>query len=219
MNIATFSIRESLSSAWELFKKHWMVLVGAMVLTAIAQSFPGYLMGDTNPIAQLLSYLISIFLSAGMMRLYLDATDGKMPDLQALFSQGKFFLNALFASILMWIAIMVGLVLLIVPGVYIATRLFFVMALVIDKGLGPIEAMRASWALTEGQILHLVKLWLTFVGILLLGALALIVGLLVAVPVATLMLTIVYRKLAPVGAPDMEVVPVAETVDHHSTNG
>jgi uncharacterized membrane protein len=214
MNIATFSIRESLSSAWKLFTQHWMVLVGAMVLMAIIQSFPGYLMGDKNPVAQILSYLISIFLSAGMMRIYLDATDGKMPDLKDLFSQGSLFLKALFASVIMWIAIIVGLILLIIPGVYIATRLFFVMAFVIDKGLGPIEAIRASWALTEGQLLHLVKLWLTFVGILILGALALIVGLLVAVPVATLMLTIVYRKLAPLGAPDMEVVPVTHSADH-----
>lgn len=210
MNTVTFSISESVKSAWGLFTKNWMVFLGAMVISFVIDNIPTAVLGNASQIGSLLSYLISIFFMAGMLRIMLNAVDGKTPKIAELFSEGKSYLKLLFTAILVNIAVIIGLIFLIIPGIYVGIRLFFALTLVVDKGLGPIEAIKESWRLTEGNIFHLLKLWLVFIGITILGILALIVGLLVAVPVATLLITIAYRKFSPAASMEMQAVPLPE---------
>lgn len=211
MTTVTFSIKTLLSTAWKLFTKHWVVLIGAMVISVIFNNIPNIILGNDSQIASLLSYLVSIFFMAGMLRIMLTAVDGKTPEFSHLFSEGKSFLRLLGTAILVNIAVIVGLILLVIPGIYVGIRLFFALTLVVDKGLGPIAALQESWRMTEGNVFHLLKLWLVFIGLTILGVLALIVGLLVAMPVATLLITAVYRAFSPLGVPlETEVVSIPQ---------
>jgi hypothetical protein len=80
-------------------------------------------------------------------------------------------------------------------------RLQFFAYFVVDKNKNPIEAIKASWEATAGSELNLLVLWFASLGIVILGVLALFVGLLAAIPVVLLAVTFVYRRLSWVEAP------------------
>lgn len=193
----TFSIKEALKIGWELFQKYWMVLIAVMVISIVAENLPVWILGKGNMgIGRLLSFLVTAFFTAGMVRVLLDAIEGKALTINTLFSQGAYYFNMLGALFLYTIAVMVGFILLIVPGIYLSTRLLFVPFLVIDKNLNPVDALKESWKMTEHDFFHFFKLWLVFIGLAILGAILLLVGLLVTIPIAALAVAFVYRKLS-----------------------
>ncbi|MBY0357110.1 MAG: hypothetical protein K2W82_03840 [Candidatus Obscuribacterales bacterium] len=61
-----------------------------------------------------------------------------------------YFWSFLAVQFLSTLLIAVGFCLLIVPGIFIAVRLAFAPYLVIDRNLGPIEAMKESWQMVTG---------------------------------------------------------------------
>lgn len=91
----------------------------------------------------------------------------------------------------------------IVGFVYINMRLMFATYLIVDTNTEVIAALKQSWQLTRGEIWTIIKLALLSILVVVLGGLALLVGLLVAIPViafayAHLYLTLVARNQAPV---------------------
>ena len=81
------------------------------------------------------------------------------------------------------------------PGVIVGLMFMFTTFIVIDRGLGPIEAMKESRRITDGHKWTLLGFSLMLVLINLLGMLALVVGLLVTIPVSSLALVQAYRLL------------------------
>jgi len=67
---------------------------------------------------------------------------------------------------------------------------------VVDRGLGPIEAMQESWRITKGHKWQLFLLFLALLGINLLGFLALFIGIFVTAPMTLVALAHAYRTLA-----------------------
>ena len=80
----------------------------------------------------------------------------------------------------------IGIPLLFVLGVIFSLMFMFSGFLVIDRELGPIEAMKESYRITRGHKWKLFGLLLLLSLINLLGLLAFIVGLFVSVPVSLL---------------------------------
>jgi hypothetical protein len=88
------------------------------------------------------------------------------------------YLHIVLANLLTVALIMLGMILLIVPGIIIACRLVFVSYLVMDRKLDPIVAVEESWRLTRGHgwtvfgmailsfLIFLAGLIMLFVGIL-----------------------------------------------------
>lgn len=85
---------------------------------------------------------------------------------------GRFLLVTVLTSLLT----MAGILLLVVPGVIWALKYGFASAFVLDEDLGVIESMRASAALTDGVKWQLFAQGFAFLGVILLGLLALFVG-------------------------------------------
>jgi len=93
----------------------------------------------------------------------------------------------------------VGLGLLIIPGIYLALRLQFFTAIIVEEDGGILESLRRSWEITKGQAMPLFLVFLTMVGISIVGFLLFIVGIFVAIPLTYMMYAYTYRKLsAPV---------------------
>jgi len=99
-------------------------------------------------------------------------------------------------SILVGLAIGIGFVLLIVPGILAMLFFMFSTVIVIDRDLGPIEAMKESMRIGRGCRWSLLGLVVLLALIVFVGMLALFVGLLVAMPVATLAFIHAYRVLS-----------------------
>jgi uncharacterized membrane protein len=92
--------------------------------------------------------------------------------------------------------LVVGVPLLVVLAVILSLMLLFSGFLVIDRGLGPIQALKESHRITQGYKWTLFVLCLLLVLVNLAGLLALIVGIFVSAPVSLLALTHAYRVLS-----------------------
>ena len=204
------SIGDCIRFGWETFKKRPGILIGAFVLTTLLPSIPGLLFpspevapGVPPPppttaemIATLISVVIGIFVTIGMttfaLRAHDDIASVKMGDLW----NPQPFWRFLGAEVLAGIIIFVGFLLLVVPGVIASLGLCFVLYVVIDRGDGPINALKESWRLTKGSKWQLFLLVLALIGLNLLGLLLLLVGILVTVPITWQAVTHAYRTLA-----------------------
>ncbi len=80
-------------------------------------------------------------------------------------------------------------------GFVLSTTFLFSMYLVIDRKLGPINALKESARITKGNRMSVFLLMLTTFGICVLGFVAFIVGLLVAIPVVSIAFSRAYRIL------------------------
>lgn len=204
-----FSATGMIRWGWETFGKRPLVFVGfALVLGVVswligADAHPG----DPLPVLTAVAGLIvAIFLDMGATAFMLKAHDALDTVTLADLWHPDDFWNYLLASALSGIAIIVGLVLLIVPGIIAAIAFLFVKFLVIDRHLEPIAAMKESARMTKGHRFELFVLVLLLVGLNILGMLLAGIGMLVTIPLSALALVRAYRLLAtptalPVAAP------------------
>jgi uncharacterized membrane protein len=201
-----FSTGSALRFGWETFKKRPWFFVGSTVVillaSALIDTFSGAIdatVGGSAEQPSLVATVINLglgtLLGMGATAFYLAAHDNpEAVDLSALWHPQPFW-KYLGASILYALAIVVGLVLLIVPGIIFALMFMFTTFIVIDRGLGPIEAMKESNRITYGHKWTLLGFTLMLVLINLLGVIALVVGLLVSIPVSSLAVAYAYRVL------------------------
>lgn len=145
--------------------------------------------------SRVVQQLVSIFLQLGLIRVGLNLVSGKEVSIGMLFGEGSKMLRAIGASILFAFAMIIGLVLLIVPGIYIAVRYGQFMNAIVDRDLGVMEAFSYSESITTNNRMNLFILALFIFGIGLLGALLCLVGLLVVGPVVWLAGLVAYRWL------------------------
>lgn len=212
-----FSPGDAIRFGWETFKKRPWFFIGAMVILAVANIAVGIVSGAVDTITggsyeeptvlgNLVSYLLGVLISMGMTAFFLASHDNPHAvDFATLWHPSpywKFFATSVLASL----AVGIGLVLLIVPGLIAMVLFMFSTFLVIDRGLGPIDALKASMEMTRGNRWPLFWFILLCLLIILVGALALGVGLLVAAPIVGIAFAYAYRLLsgyaAQVAPPD-----------------
>ncbi len=241
----TFSISEALAFGWETFKKNvgfFIILVVILGIFQFGVSFlVSWLTGETNvyvnvgstqyqqtkegvfagnpaivTLLNVISTIISLLISIGMMKIFLDFVDGKKGDLKDLYQQYPLALKYIGASILEGLIVLAGFLFFIIPGIYLAVKLSMTTYVVVDKKAGPIDAIKSSYEITKGNWWNLVFLGVVSGLIAIAGALALLVGLFVAIPVIMIAYAFAYRKLsgsivapAPVAAAPVAPAPVA----------
>lgn len=112
------------------------------------------------------------------------------------------FLNLVGLGLLVMIFVVVGLFLLVIPGIYLAVSYAFAYALAIDKGLGIWDAMETSRRTVTRQWWRVFGLLLLGIPFAILGFLCLGVGIFVALPLIMGATAYAYEDLcnpAPVG--------------------
>ena len=95
-------------------------------------------------IAFVLNTSIKVLLLLGVARIYLNLARGRAARLGMLFQDMRLFLPALAAYWLYSLAVGIGFVLLFIPGVILWMGLQFWVYLMVDRGLGPIQALERS---------------------------------------------------------------------------
>jgi len=205
-----------------------LTYIGVMLLVGIVMGMFDAATGMTPPpsdnpfenqgslINQLVTNLVSIFLSLGATRIGLNIVDGKAFNTGMLFDGGQFFIRAVIAAILFTVMMIivclpliislfsahgdfgiVGLVFIptIVAIIYLSLRFGFYLFAIVDKDLGAIEALQYSSRITTGQRLILFGMSFVMGLIIIAGLLALIIGVIFAIPVAMLSWVVGYRWL------------------------
>jgi len=99
------------------------------------------------------------------------------------------------AAILMYFLTVLGLVLLIIPGIYLMIAYMMSMALIIDKGLGVWEAMEASRKAISKHWFKIFFIYLLIWLLMIVAALPLLIGLIWVIPLATIMHGIMYKYM------------------------
>lgn len=197
-----FSVAEALRFGWETLKRNlglalaigaagflFMLLLNG--LTQASQRYAGLAMGFG-----FLSQLVQIVLSLVWVRFALALVDGRPVDLQQLLpDEPKTFFNYVAASILLGLMVLVGLLFLVVPGIYLAVRYGFAGYVVADGRAEVLDAFHRSSEITRGARGRLFLLSLALLGLNVLGALAFGVGLLFTVPMSVFATSLVYRRL------------------------
>lgn len=141
----------------------------------------------------LLNNVVSVFLSLGVTQITLNLVSGKEANVGLLFSGLPKLLRAIGASILYTLMVMVGLILLVVPGIFLAIRFAYFMHAIVDRDKGVIDSLSYSWSLTTNNWGNIFLLGLLSFGLAIAGLLALCVGVLVAIPIIMLMSSVAYR--------------------------
>jgi len=216
---------EALTLAWARFKEFPAVLVLAYFLNLLLVVIAGQignvpmLVGAIRPSAlasvmtlggALVGQVVAAFLQVGTMRIVLDAARGKAPELGTLLGGGDRFLPMFLLNLLMFPAIALGFLLLVVPGVIIALGLSIAPFYVVDAGMGPVEAMKASWEATRGQRGELFVLGLAGFGLSLLGMLMCCVGWLATTPLVYVAMAIAFVRMSGLGVVASMASPQAQ---------
>lgn len=196
----SFSKKEACIVAWQRFRERPFFLIGVFVLTTVISIVASYIArevgsGAVSVILAVLDVVVQVLMSMGitliLLRVY-DQTDTSYADL---FEPMHLFWKYTLMSILVFAAVLVGLVLFIIPGIIVAIALLFAAYLVIDRQLGPIAAIQESLRITNGHRWNLFIFIIILIAFNTLGALFFGVGLLLTIPLSVLATVHVYRWL------------------------
>lgn len=145
---------------------------------------------------QLLSMLIFGPLGIGIFFLAVRHSIGKRAEPGQLLNYFPEYLIPIFVvTLLSYIAIGLGLLLLIIPGIYLFVGLSFAIPLTVDKGLSATQAMTVSVKAVHRHWFAILGFLLLAIFVNLVGALALIVGLLWTIPLTSLAYASLYRDM------------------------
>lgn len=206
----SFDVGQATSDAWRTTIQNLPAMIGV------------YVIGTILMYVGLIAFVfVTPVLLFGFTKYYINAYDGEgeFGDLFVGFSNYGTVLGQMLGFFLLMIVIFVGAASVQYVGIFtgnesltligglismifhliVGVRLYWSVMFVVDQGMGPVDAIKASWNATSGNWFRLVLLMLVAFAVVLAGILALGVGILVAAPMTQVMLTASYRQC--VGSP------------------
>ena len=191
------SIGGSFSFAWtKIFGKAFLTLLVVMIIAGLLDgptaslkfNFDGHSSIQTLFLLPLVFFgiaYVTLFVPVidyGEQYVFLKAIRDEEADIMLLFDGFRTkYLNIILSNLIVIALVIMGLVMLIIPGIIIACRLVFVSYLVMDKDLEPIKAIEKSWQMTKGHgwtifFMAIISFFLVIAGII-----AFIVGVFIAI--------------------------------------
>ena len=171
-------IGEILSTALHLYRRHWRTLLTIAAVVVVPITLLHYLVGDlvrtqgettrngvvetatwsvgiAGLVAALAGILMYLVLSGAITRAVAAEVAGQDPSVEQSYRFGFHRLGSvLLVSVLVGLAIVGGLILFIIPGIYIGIRLCVSIEALVVEGRRGTEAMGRSWALVGGHWWH-----------------------------------------------------------------
>ena len=194
-----FSPGAAISYAWSATVKNLgpLVLMTLVILLAQVVLQVGF-SGGEGVIALLLSIatsVVSLILAMGLIRAALRVTDGGTPELSQLTEtdqRGPYIVQA----ILVGLAIGIGLLVCIIPGLIAAVLFAFAGYAVIDARDGDaVGAIKRSFEIVKGNFGAVLGLMVLLILINIVGALLCVIGLLFTYPMTSVAIAYAYRTL------------------------
>ncbi|AHB41123.1 Integral membrane protein [candidate division SR1 bacterium RAAC1_SR1_1] len=193
--------KEIMSQSRKLTKKNvWKYMLG-VVLVFFLQILQQEISEPNQPMTlaiAILTILLGIAylrVDFGLKGLSLSLVEDKIIKSLDIFVSAEKFVKYFVAYIIIVVFSLIGIILFIVPGVFVALRLNMVPYLILSKNLGPWEAIKQSRKLTKGKVSNLFALNVLLGFINILGFVALIVGLFWTLPLFYIANAVFYKKL------------------------
>ena len=202
-----FSIDEALGFGWRTMTANFLPLIGFGLLAVAIVMVPTYalkalfeIMGQDNifvvmALSTPVHLVFNTIATMGLIKITLDYCDGKSPEVKDFFSCAGLFLNFLAGITLYFLIMLVGFALFVVPGIIWAIQFQFFRYCIVDRKMGPLEALKMSSDMTRGVKWKLLGFWFLIMLINLAGLLLLVVGIIPAAMVTVLATTFIYRRL------------------------
>ena len=160
------SIGGSFSHGWQIiFGKQFLPLLLTVIILGLLHG-PTYTMKfDGNDFGWPFLFLLPLalfglaygflfvpVLEYGKDFLFLKAIREEEADLRILFEGFRTkYLNIILANLIVTALVILGSVMLLIPGIIVGIRLVFVSYLVMDKNMEPMKAVEKSWQMTRGH--------------------------------------------------------------------
>jgi uncharacterized membrane protein len=185
---APVDISRAISRGWALVREHPLELVGATLL--------GWLVTVGLAFVPVLGWIVGFVLLGGLDYMFLRRIRGEEVQIGDVFEGfNRAFLDLTMAGLVKWLLTSLGLLLCIVPGIYLAVGYIFALPLVIDKKMDFWTAMEISRRVVHEQWWSMLALAIVLALVVLAGFLLCGVGALISIPVASAALMYVYEDL------------------------
>lgn len=135
-------------------------LIASVVARYVEAAFLQILGGLVQATTGLLGFFISSYLAGGVVAFSLKVARGQNVAMGDVFGGGRYFGRMLVANLLVGLTVMLGVLLCVVPGYIAAYGLALTCFLVVDQGAAGVDALKRSWAMTDGHKLNIFVLHL-----------------------------------------------------------
>lgn len=197
------SIKQLLQQSFQTYKANWKFLTLITLIAWLTRFLPG-LLTNLSDLPWLvfsltfLNWIIGLLVTLGLINTTLKLIDSQSTDLKNLYQHSlPLFIPFFLTSVLYFLIIIGGILLLIIPGIIFALKFQFANYLVVDQNLKPKQALKQSNQLTKGNLWKLFLLTLTLGLTNILGALLFLLPLIFTIPISLLTMTYAYRQLNP----------------------
>ncbi len=185
---------------WEYFLGLFLILIISFII-GIPGGMNEWAQGSAAAgILGFLAFIYNILVNGpvqyGMAFAFLKAARGDKLETKDMFEAFKNYWNAVLASLLVFIIIIVGLILLIIPGIFFACKLAFTPYLVVDRKMAVMEALEESWRMTGGHAWKVFLIGLLAIPICIAGLLCFIVGIIISIMWVSLAFASLYHAVS-----------------------
>ncbi len=205
------SVGEAISYGWQRVKSNAGTWIGVVVIAAIIQIVLSMLFGPDSVyrvdaaresewslnlfLGSIITTVVGYLINAAMVRGALHEVDGRRPSLGSFF-QFTNVLNVIVVSVLVGLLSAIGLLLLVIPGLVVIFLSWWALQFVIDRNESAVTAIGSSFRAISSQPGPVFLLALALIGINILGAIPLGLGLLVTIPLTMIASTYAYRVIS-----------------------
>jgi len=198
------SAGEIVKDAWARMRSNLGSLIVIILVYLIVNAVLGFLSvrleGIGSVILGIVEIAVGIIMSMGLLNISLKLANGESVNVGELFQTVTPFFSFLFASILYALIVIAGTILLVFPGVIWTLKFYLYPYYVIDQGMGPVAALKASAAATGGAKWDMLGVIYVLNVVVFLGFFALVIGLVATIPTAAIAYALMYKKLASTSA-------------------
>lgn len=191
-----------LSEAWAKtngFKLTYLIaIVIYAVISMVVNWVVTFISGESmfiGLLGQILVMLITYPLAAGLMMLGVKRARGEEVQPTMIFDYYPQTIPVFLVNLLMIVLIAIGLVLLVLPGIYLAFAYVLAVPLVVDKNLGVWTALERSRKTITPCWFRVFGLMIVLMIIVIISAIPLGIGLIWTLPLCALVLGVLYRNL------------------------
>ncbi len=207
-----FSIGDLLSEAWQLTKGTKGIIIGGFLIFYVAILVASFVVGAVLGIfslfsdslvliiiGQLLTTIIASAVSypffAGLNMVGIRRAAGQPFSFNEIFSHFGSLVPLLIAAVLMMVLIYLGMILLLIPGIYLAVAYMLAIPLIVERGLSPWQAMEASRKAITQHWFKVFGLFLLLGLIVIVSAIPLGIGLIWSIPLFVMAMGVLYRTI------------------------
>jgi uncharacterized membrane protein len=192
------------STVWLALLFYMIVLIPLMMAVNFILAKFGISAAPGNPMpkafasglpSQLIQMVVSLPLTAGYMMIGIKLAVRAPVEATELFAYFPKVFALVGTAVLMYVLIIIGFCLLVLPGIYLAVAYGLAMPLVVEKNLSPWEALETSRKAITHHWFGVFGLYIVFVLIAVLATIPLGIGLIWVMPMMLIAMGIVYRTI------------------------